>query len=271
MMMQDKKFHFISGLPRSGSTLLSACLRQNPLFDAGMTSPVGSICLALRSMISQNPELDALVSEPKRHELLNSIFKTYYSDYDRQVIFDTNRSWSSRIPELNAIFDDVKVIAMVRDPAWILDSLETITRKNPIRQSHLFKPGMSIDSRTSSYLAPEGMIGSAMSALKEGLFGAESKQMMLIEYDAFCAQPNEVLDAIYDFVGEDRFKHDLTNVEYKQDVFDVALRTPGLHTVSGAIKKRDRKTILPPDTFEKCSAMSFWRGSMNTDALRVIL
>jgi sulfotransferase len=33
--------HFISGLPRSGSTLLSAILRQNPRFHAGMTGPVG--------------------------------------------------------------------------------------------------------------------------------------------------------------------------------------------------------------------------------------
>ncbi|MBU0835751.1 MAG: sulfotransferase, partial [Gammaproteobacteria bacterium] len=28
-------YHFISGLPRSGSTLLAALLRQNPRFHAG--------------------------------------------------------------------------------------------------------------------------------------------------------------------------------------------------------------------------------------------
>ncbi|MBD9680249.1 sulfotransferase, partial [Pseudomonas sp. PDM18] len=36
-----QNFHFISGLPRSGSTLLSAILLQNPRFHAGMSSPVG--------------------------------------------------------------------------------------------------------------------------------------------------------------------------------------------------------------------------------------
>ncbi|MEG5055281.1 MULTISPECIES: sulfotransferase [unclassified Microcoleus] len=35
------KAHFISGLPRSGSTLLAALLRQNPRFHSAMTSPVG--------------------------------------------------------------------------------------------------------------------------------------------------------------------------------------------------------------------------------------
>jgi len=37
-----ERLHFISGLPRSGSTLLSAILRQNPRFYAGMTSPVAT-------------------------------------------------------------------------------------------------------------------------------------------------------------------------------------------------------------------------------------
>ncbi|WP_332958084.1 hypothetical protein [Microcoleus sp. AR_TQ3_B6] len=36
-----QKVHFISGLARSGSTLLSAILRPNPRFHSVMTSPVG--------------------------------------------------------------------------------------------------------------------------------------------------------------------------------------------------------------------------------------
>ncbi|MEM5734156.1 sulfotransferase, partial [Shewanella algae] len=40
-----RRFHFISGLPRSGSTLLSAILRQNPRFSAGMSSPVAMLAL----------------------------------------------------------------------------------------------------------------------------------------------------------------------------------------------------------------------------------
>ena len=39
--------HFISGLPRAGSTLLAALLRQNPRFSAGMTSPVGRSAFAM--------------------------------------------------------------------------------------------------------------------------------------------------------------------------------------------------------------------------------
>ena len=47
--------HFISGLPRSGSTLLAAILRQNTRFHAAMTSPVGHVFnAALTAMGAEN-------------------------------------------------------------------------------------------------------------------------------------------------------------------------------------------------------------------------
>jgi Sulfotransferase family len=41
--------HFISGLPRSGSTLLAALLRQNPRFEAGMSGPLAGLFGAPRA------------------------------------------------------------------------------------------------------------------------------------------------------------------------------------------------------------------------------
>lgn len=47
-----KNYHFISGLPRSGSTLLSALLRQNPAVHAGMSGPVAGLLNNLLNQIS---------------------------------------------------------------------------------------------------------------------------------------------------------------------------------------------------------------------------
>ena len=38
-----RSIHFISGLPRSGSTLLAALLRQNPRFEAAMSGPLAGL------------------------------------------------------------------------------------------------------------------------------------------------------------------------------------------------------------------------------------
>ena len=48
--------HFISGLPRSGSTLLAALLRQNPRFEAGMSGPLAGLFGALLSEMSARNE-----------------------------------------------------------------------------------------------------------------------------------------------------------------------------------------------------------------------
>jgi hypothetical protein len=49
--------HFISGLPRSGSTLFAVILCQNPRFHAAMTSSVGSIYLAVLGALSRRPNM----------------------------------------------------------------------------------------------------------------------------------------------------------------------------------------------------------------------
>ena len=62
--------HFISGLPRAGSTLLSAILRQNPRFRAGMTGPVGSLVDAMLRNMSMSNETSIFITDAQRRALL---------------------------------------------------------------------------------------------------------------------------------------------------------------------------------------------------------
>ena len=54
----SQQFHFIAGLPRSGSTLFSALLRQNPDFHADISSPVMGL---VDGVIAQTRSLDGVV------------------------------------------------------------------------------------------------------------------------------------------------------------------------------------------------------------------
>ena len=58
--------HFISGLPRSGSTLLAALLRQNPRFEAGMSGPLAGLFGALLSEMSARNEYSIFIDDAKR-------------------------------------------------------------------------------------------------------------------------------------------------------------------------------------------------------------
>ena len=89
----------ISGLPRSGSTLLSAILRQRPEAQAGMSSPVGPLMQALLTAMGVRSEWSPLVDDNQRRRLLRGVIDNYYGDLRKSnVVFDTNRLWCARLP-----------------------------------------------------------------------------------------------------------------------------------------------------------------------------
>lgn len=267
--MSDRPFHFISGLPRSGSTLLSGILLQNPRFHAGMTSPVGSLCTALLNQLGAGSEFAPVVGRDKRRALLASLFTAYYADVEREVVFDTNRMWCGRMPLLHDLFPGTKVIACVRNVAWIMDSFERMYRANPYEHTRLFG---AAGSRGTVYSRLEGLaqhdqtVGFAWSALREAFYGEHASSLLLVDYELLTQAPAKVLALVYDFLGEPAFDHDFDNVDYDAEEFDSQLGAPGLHRLRAQVTFTPRQTILPPDLFEKFNQMSFWNDKSGSAA-----
>jgi sulfotransferase len=256
--------HFISGLPRAGSTLLSALLRQNPRFSAGMTSPVGSLFNAMLSATSQRNENAVFVDEGHRERLLRACFETYYADiHETQVIFDTNRQWTTKLPALTRLFPDTRMICCVRNPAWVIDSIESLVRRNVFELSGIFgfEPGGTVYSRAEGLSKSDGMLGFAWNALREAVYGEHSDRLLLVRYESLTSNPLGTLAAIYNFVGEELYSHDPQHIEpcYDMVEFDARLGTPGLHQVGSSVRARTRPTLLPPDLFARYENDAFWQ------------
>tara|TARA_R110001592_G_scaffold173067_1_gene411726 strand:- start:330 stop:1148 length:819 start_codon:yes stop_codon:yes gene_type:complete len=261
-----KKIHFISGLPRSGSTLLSGILNQNPKFHAGMSSPVASLINGCLEQMGAGGEFYSFFDETKRKKIFKALVDVYYEDNDKEVIFDTNRIWTARLHQLVEIYDDFKVVCLVRNPAWIMDSFEKIYRKNPFDYSKMFSANnrITVYSRCESLL--NGVVGLSLTALKEAFYGEYSDRLLLVDYDLLTKFPEKTLKLIYDFTDTEYFNHDFNNVEYSHDEFDYTLGVKGLHTVQRKVEFKERRSILPPDLFEKYSEMAFWRDTAGTAA-----
>ena len=88
----DNRIHFISGLPQSRSTMLSATLWQNPRFHAMMTSAAGGIYLSMPSAISRKNEAAVFFGAARKRELLRGVLGNYYHSIGAgKVVFDMNR------------------------------------------------------------------------------------------------------------------------------------------------------------------------------------
>lgn len=262
------RYHFISGLPRSGSTLLSGILSQNPRFFASMSGPVGPLINGLLQQIGAGSEFYSFFSEEKRKTMCHAVFNAYYADQEgKEIIFDTNRMWTARLHQLMELFEDFKVICCVRNPAWVLDSFERIYRKNPFDYSKLF----SAQNRHTVYSRCEsmvngGIVGTAWMALKEAFYGEFSDRLLLIDYDLLAQHPQNTIRLLYEFIGEPPFEHDFDEVVFSHDEFDYNIGAKGLHTVKKKVEFKPRRTILPPDLFHKYSQMAFWKDPSGTSA-----
>ncbi len=256
------KYHFIAGLPRAGSTLLSAILRQNPRFQAGMSSPVGAFVNSILAQVSAGAEFATQVDAAQRKDLLRGLFDSYYRrDQDKGVIFDTNRMWCARMPLLMDLFPEAKVIACVRNVAWVMDSLERKFRSNPYENTRLFGANTarsSVYQRLELLAQHDQMVGHAWAALREAFYGEHAKSLLVIDYDLLAKAPHKVIELVYQFIGEPLFAHDFESLEYDAPDFDAQLGVPGLHKIRPKVELLERRTIIPPDLFDKYSQMTFW-------------
>lgn len=255
--------HFISGLPRAGSTLLAALLRQNPRFSAGMTSPVGSIFNAMLGVTSARNEGSVFIDDAHRERLLRAVFNAYYADiHPAKLVFDTNRQWTTKLPALVKLFPSAKMICCVRNPAWVIDSLESLIRRNPFELSGIFnyEPGGTVYSRVEGLSKGDGMAGYAWNALREAVFGPQADRLVLVRYESLTSDPLGTLAAIYEAIDETPFEHDPDHIAPASDMiaFDERLGTPGLHAIGSSVRAAKRPTVLPPDLFAKFERDAFW-------------
>lgn len=269
-----RSIHFISGLPRSGSTLLAALLRQNPRFYANMSGPVAGMVNAMLGEMSDRNEFSTLISNEQRRRVLHGLFESYYgAEFTAEVIFDTNRMWCAKLPLLCGLFPNVKMIACVRHVSWVVDSLERAVRNNALRPSSIFnfQAGGTVYSRAEGVANGEGMVGYAYNALKEAFYGEHAPHLMLLQYETLVRDPAKAMAAVYDFVGEPLFQHDFNNVQFEADEFDARAGMPGLHTVGRKVVAQERATLLPPDVFRRFENDAFWLNTQaNLRGVRVV-
>lgn len=272
-MAQNQQFHFISGLPRSGSTLLGALLRQNPRFHAGMSSPVASLVEGVVNQVSAGSELSTMVNRTQRASLLRGLFDSFYEDFDEPVIFDTNRAWTAKLNIIAEMFPEAKLICTVRDVAWIMDSLERKVRQDAFENTRLFNnpaERATVYTRTEALAHANRLVGFPWHALREACWSEYAERLVIVDYDLFVSRPKEIMPLLYKFMDEEPFDHNYDAVEYDAPEFDNQLGVEGLHRVHKEVRARPRDTILPPDLFEKFSKLAFWRDLKNSRAFRIV-
>jgi sulfotransferase len=258
-------YHFVSGLPRSGSTLLAAILRQNPAFHADIISPMGPMLSAMRASMSPQQETHGMWTGDQQTSVLRGVFDNYYevdATDPRDVIFDTNRRWCADASVLANLFPKCRIICCVRDPVDVVNSFEHLIRKNPIAGAVICNnQNTTVFQRVPIIMAADGVVGYALQALRDALAGPERERLLVIEYADLASKPADVMAWLHTKLQLDPFKYDFGSIRPipGAEKFDRGLRMEGLHDLRSTVSHHPPTRILPPDIVASLPK-PFWRS-----------
>lgn len=286
--MQEKTIHFISGLPRSGSTCLANILCQNPRFHATATSGIVDVLYAARNIFSTNTPFLAMKEEMLDRKTLNvfkGILHGYFADVENPVCFEKSRGAEAHMEMYEKILGRrPKVICCVRDLREVLASFEKLywktkaTRQLPderlVRADGLgnFWTFETCVQRCQWLLKNEGgIVGTPINRIREAPLRGwkvstadtanKDCDIFFVDYETLTCKPKRTLEDIYEFIGEEPFKHDFEHVEHVTKEDDLVHVYKDLHAIRSAVKPQESTwtKILPPDYADSLKAdAKFW-------------
>lgn len=267
--------HAISGLPRSGSTLLAALLRQNPRFRAGIASPVHQLVVAMLDQMNPSREFGGFFDPCRRRSILQGLFDACYAGAgDDQVIFDSNRMWTGHTALLRELYPKLRIICCVREIGWIINSIERMLRQNPLQTSRLFdfKAGASFYARVQGLMHTDfGNVGLALGQLREAWFSEHADMLIVVRYESLVRDPKSILARLYQELGEPPFDHDFEALAFDEPQYDTLLGMPGLHKVAPRVEPLNREPIIPPEIFIKYADVAFWTRAQDNPRQVLVL
>jgi hypothetical protein len=199
----NKQLHFLSGVPRSGSTVLAAILNQNPMTHVSTTS---GLVHALDGLANTWHSAGLLNENDPERKLLAQTMRgaidAFYESTDKPVIIDKGRGWP--IPVIMQAMTQVlgrapKIIATVRS---IPDCMASFVRvAKPADLDDFMYNGQLADHLKASYIS-----------LRSG-YEYMPECFCIVDYDDLLNDPKAQLARIHDFLGLPEFNYDFANID----------------------------------------------------------
>jgi len=252
----EKTYHFLSGLPRSGSTVLASILNQNPDVYVTPTSPMLNVAVKMQQAWVEDPTVKANYFEEQINNLTKAILPAFWQHRPESIIIDKGRGWAKNMPNASKLFGKkIKVIVLKRDLPSIMASWLTLIRK---------QPGSSVDQTLISNgyaINDENRMGEMwFNMVKECMEGYQQiiretpDQIIIVDYDDLIVNPENELKRIESFLELPKWKYDFDNIE--NDTVDDDLHAwgfDGLHTIRPKLEKtsKDPQEILGEELYHR--------------------
>jgi sulfotransferase len=245
----EKRYIGLSGLPRTGSTLLSSILSQNPEIHAEGNSAVCQLMWDMQCSVYEASILQLTVSNriDTGIELIKNIPNLYYKDVTASTVIDKCRSWTlpDNMAMLNKYFNHKpKVLVLERPLVEIVKSFVALRQANN-NQGDL-EEGLLDDWSEPIMRSYEGVKWAKANNNGEFLF---------VQYNDLINNTKLTIDTIYTFCELESFEHDFNNIVNKHPENDKIYGMLGQHDIRPTISKRDLDVTLSDAIIKRCKEL----------------
>jgi sulfotransferase len=253
-----EQFVCLSGLPRSGSTLLSAILSQNPLIHSEGNSAVCQLMwdMQVSCLTSSKEQLIANGREKTTmSDLLKQIPHIYYNNLDEneKIVVDKCRSWtiSSNIDLLKKYIDrDFKIIILERSIKDIVKSFVKLYRAN----------GINDDIEKNLLIPNSEPLMRSIAGINLAKKNNKFNNYLFIQYEDLITDTEACIKKIYDFCGWEPFTHNFQKVICKYPENDEVYGLKGMHKIHKKIEKKENTITLSKKTLDFCEKIDKLMG-----------
>lgn len=260
-----KKIFFNSSLPRSGSTLISNLIAQNPDFYCTPTSGLGDLILNAKSTYANSQAIlaqDKLAMEQAFLGFCRAGMQGFFNNITpKEFIVDKSRDWNIHYNLLNMLNENPKIVCMVRDVRSIYSSMEKNFRKNPHRENHIQNPqqlvGTTLDKRINIWA--DGLpVGISMDRLKDCIQQGIAKKMLFIRYEDLMQNPEIEMKRLYEYFELPYYEsHHFENIAQLTQENDLIHGIYGDHTLR-------QKFEMNPDDYNEILGYELSQSIKNT-------
>lgn len=246
MSATKKEFAIISGLPRTGSTLLVALLSQNPrIYGEGASA----LCQLMWDVQQTCDNIDAVAANRRfdtKHDILSALPELYYKNVDQSIVIEKGRTWThpNNFNMWTAhVNPDQKIVVMIRPLEDVFKSMAALRINNGWENSdNLYFDLLEVGGE------PICRAAEAIALAKVDF----PERILFVDYRDLVKDSIKVLDSIYAFYGWERFEHSLENITHNNPEDDEVHGLNGMHEIRDTISVRQIDVELPKFVKEAC-------------------
>ena len=257
---KNKQLFFLVAQPRSGNTLFTSIMNQNP--DIACTP--NSITLEIMKNLFLLKETDVFQNYPDHKSLdnvLDVVYDIYYKDWPQPIIIDRGPVMTiGNFALMQRHFKrPFKCIVLLRDLMDVLASYMKWYTENPdaFPNRHNCK---NDEEKLSKIMNKDGAVAKDLEAIKNSY--NYPSLCHYVKYNDLVAQPEKEIRKVYQFMGLPYFNHkfeDLQQVEVNGMKYDDTIVGKNMHNIRSVVRKVPNRYIdkIPESIRQKYGHIRF--------------